>query len=226
VLFYSSTGCHGNMSGMNTTLDAPKLLGIPAHRIHLEPAPGTATEDDVIHLLHHQNRICELIDGTLVEKPMGTRESFLAATIIRILGAYVYDKNLGLVSAPDGPFRMLQGNIRYPDVSFVPWSALPDGELPEEAIWSVVPTLAVEVLSESNTHAEMVQKWGELSELGTKVLWLIDPATSTAEIWRPGEEPVLIGLADKLDAAPALPGFLLPLADIFDSLKLRRAPKA
>jgi Uma2 family endonuclease len=207
---------------MNTTLDAPRLLGIPAHRIVLEPAPGTATEEDVIHLLHHHDRICELIDGTLVEKPMGTREGFLAAAIIRILGAYVHDRNLGLVGGPDGPYRMLEGNIRYPDVSFLPWSSLPEGELPEEAIWSVVPTLAVEVLSESNTLAEMVQKWGELADLGTQVMWLIDPATSTAKVWRPGEEPVSVTMKDSLDAAPALPGFTLPLADVFATLTRKR----
>jgi Uma2 family endonuclease len=171
------------MKGMNTTLDAPRLLGIPAHRILQEPAPGTATEEDALYLLHHQNRICELIDGTLVEKPMGMYESILASFIAHCLWTYAQKLNLGLVTGADGPFRMLQGNIRYPDVSFVPWSSLPDGELPDEAIWSVVPTLAVEVLSDSNTHAEMVQKWAELTELGTKVMWLIDPATSTAAIW-------------------------------------------
>jgi Uma2 family endonuclease len=207
---------------MNTTLDSPRLLGIPAHRIVLEPAPGTATEDDVIHLLHHHDRICELIDGTLVEKPMGMRESIVASTIGRLLGNYVAQHQLGLVATTDGPFRMLQGNIRYPDVSFMPWSSLPDGEIPEEAIWSVVPTLAVEVLSESNTHIEMVQKWAELSELGTQVLWLIDPATSAAEIWRPGEEAIAIGLDAALDATPALTGFKLPLADVFAALNTRR----
>jgi Uma2 family endonuclease len=208
---------------MNSTLDAPRLLDIPAHRILLNPAPGTATEEDVIHLLLHHDRICELIDGTLVEKPMGTRESFLALSVGRILGNFVAEHDLGLVGGADGPYRMLQGNIRYPDVSFVPWSSLPDGELPEEAIWSVVPTLAVEVLSESNTHAEMVQKWSELSELGTLVMWLIDPVTSSAEVWRPGEEPKLVKLADDLDASPAVPGFTLRLADVFAALRPKRS---
>lgn len=210
-------------STMKTTLDAPKLLGIPAHRIVLEPAPGTATEEDVLHLLHHHDRICELIDGTLVEKPMGTRGGILASFIARCFWNFIDDENLGLVGGADSPFRMLRRNIRYPDVSFVPWSAMPDGEAPDDAIWSVVPSLAVEVLSESNTHVEMVQKWAELSELGTLVMWLIDPATSTAEIWRPEHEPVLVSLGDRLDAFPALPGFMLPLADVFGSLARRRS---
>jgi len=206
---------------MNTTLDAPRLLGIPAHRILQEPSPGTATEDDVVSLLHHHDRICELIDGTLVEKPMGTREGFLASFIGHKLWSYVETRNLGLVNGADGAFSMLQNNIRFPDVSFVPWSSLPDGELPDEAIWSVVPTLVVEVLSESNTHDEMLQKWSEMIELGTKVMWLIDPATSTAEIWRPGEVAITLNLTGVLDAAPALPGFTLPLGDVFASLSRR-----
>ena len=206
---------------MNTTLDLPVLLGIPAHRIVQNPAPGTATIDDVIRLLHEENRLCELVDGTLVEKPMGTRESFLAIFIARRIGGYVETHDLGLVGGADGPYRMLRDNVRYPDVSFVPWEALPDGELPDEAIWSVVPSLSVEVLSESNTHEEMVQKWSELAELGTQVMWLIDPATSTAEIWRPGAAAIQVAITDVLDATPALPGFTLPLADVFASLTRR-----
>ena len=209
---------------MSTTLQHPTLPGIPGYRILRDPAPGTATIEDVVRLLHREHRLCELIDGTLVEKPMGTRESFLAITIARLIGNYVAERDLGLVGGADGPYRMLQGNVRYPDVSFVPWGALPDGELPEDAIWAVVPSLAVEVLSESNTHEEMVQKSIELFDLGTQVMWLIDPATSTAEVWRPGDAPQQLARADLLDAAPALPGFTLPLADVFASLQPRQRP--
>jgi Uma2 family endonuclease len=207
---------------MNTTLDRPLPVGIPTSRIVQHPEPGTATIDDVIRLLHHEDRLCELIDGTLVEKPMGTRESFLAIFIARRLGAHAELHDLGIVGGADGAFRMLRDNIRYPDVSFVPWDALPDDEVPDEAIWSVVPTLTVEVLSESNTHAEMVQKWGELSELGTQVMWLVDPATRTGEVWRPGQDVIEVAINGVLDASPALTGFTLPLADVFASLTRRK----
>ena len=52
-----------------------RLGGVPLERIRAKPAPGTATEED---LLKNTGPICELIDGVLVEKPVGNRESALA----------------------------------------------------------------------------------------------------------------------------------------------------
>jgi len=55
-----------------------RLGGIPLERIWFHPAPGTATEKDVIEAEERENRLCELVDGTLVEKAMGFEESRLA----------------------------------------------------------------------------------------------------------------------------------------------------
>ena len=57
------------------------LGGVPLNRIVFDPWPGTATEADVIRLDDHEDRLCELIDGTLVEKTMGFEESVLAVRI-------------------------------------------------------------------------------------------------------------------------------------------------
>jgi hypothetical protein len=48
-----------------------RLGGIPLERIWFHPAPGTATEKDVLEAEARENRLCELVDGTLVEKAMG-----------------------------------------------------------------------------------------------------------------------------------------------------------
>src|SRR5262249_9362256 len=67
-----------------------RLGRVPPERIRLRPAPGMATEADLLVALHQPGkRICELVEGTLVEKPMGYRESLLAAYLIRVLGAFV-----------------------------------------------------------------------------------------------------------------------------------------
>ena len=50
---------------------------IPLDRIRMQPPPGTATEEDVIAIHSREKRLCELVDGTLVEKPMGFDESRL-----------------------------------------------------------------------------------------------------------------------------------------------------
>ena len=59
--------------------DLLKRLGnIPAERVRLHPSPGTATEKDVLDVLDRENRPCELVEGTLVEKAMGYEESEMA----------------------------------------------------------------------------------------------------------------------------------------------------
>src|SRR5713226_9208583 len=63
------------------------LGGIPPHRVRLYPTPGTATEQDVINILAHEDRRCELIDGVVVEKPMASYESRLAM----LIGHYMED---------------------------------------------------------------------------------------------------------------------------------------
>jgi hypothetical protein len=55
-----------------------RLGGIPLERIWVHPAPGTATENDLIEAEARESCLCELVDGTLVEKAMGFEESRLA----------------------------------------------------------------------------------------------------------------------------------------------------
>jgi hypothetical protein len=57
------------------------LGGVPADRVRLHPQPGTASERDVIEIHDRENRLCELVDGTLVEKAMGFDESVFAVLL-------------------------------------------------------------------------------------------------------------------------------------------------
>src|SRR5580692_10993962 len=87
-----------------------RLGGIPAHRVLLKPAPGTATEQDVLEALAQpRKRICELIDGTLVEKAMGTPEAILGNYLSSLLWIFVRERNLGIVMGGDGPVRLMPG---------------------------------------------------------------------------------------------------------------------
>ena len=67
-----------------TVVDLADLFGpIPAWRIRSEPAPGTATEQDVIEIEKREKCLCELVDGVLVEKTAGNDESCLASELSR-----------------------------------------------------------------------------------------------------------------------------------------------
>jgi hypothetical protein len=58
-----------------------QLGGISPERVRLQPAPGMATEQDVLDIYAREKRPCELVDGVLVEKPMGYYESRLGLLI-------------------------------------------------------------------------------------------------------------------------------------------------
>src|SRR5438876_486092 len=66
-----------------------RLGGIPLERIRCQPPPGTAKEEDVLLRPNGEKRLFELVDGVLVEKPMGFYESRLAAVLIYLLEGFL-----------------------------------------------------------------------------------------------------------------------------------------
>src|SRR3954471_16941118 len=82
------------------------LGDVPLERIIFDPWPGTATEADLLQFVERDKRLCELIDGTLVEKPAGYWEGVIAAVVGRFLGNYAEPKGLGRVSGADSTMRM------------------------------------------------------------------------------------------------------------------------
>src|SRR6185369_13591072 len=123
-----------------------RLGHIPLERIRFKPPPGTATERDLLAALRRSDRLYELVDGTLVEKPMGLTESMLAGYILRKIGNFAEAHDLGIPAGADGTVRLLKGLVRVPDVAFFAWDKLPGRVLPSRPIPDLAPDLAVEVL--------------------------------------------------------------------------------
>jgi Uma2 family endonuclease len=195
------------------------LGGISAARVRLHPPPGTATEADVLAALEApRKRLCELIDGVLVEKPMGFTESLVAGAIIALLRAFVRPRRLGLVTAPDGTMRLWAGRVRIPDVAFTSWDRIPGRRRPTEPVPSLAPDLAVEILSRSNTAEEMRLKRQDYFAAGVRLVWEVDPVARTVSVYTAVEGPVVLTAADTLDGGAVLPGFVLPLNELFAEL--------
>src|SRR5690349_13366536 len=89
-----------------------RLGGIAPTRIRVRLPLGRATEQDVLNIEAHEDRLFELVDGVLVEKVMGYLESRLAAFLIRCLDIFVDPRNLGLVTGADGMVRLTGGLVR------------------------------------------------------------------------------------------------------------------
>ena len=191
------------------------LGDIPPHRVLLRPSPGTATEQDVIAIRARSRRLCELVDGVLVEKAVGYAESALAALLVGYLGSFLRQNDLGFIAGPNGAFRLMPGLMRIPDVSFVSWDRLPSRHYPKEPIPTLAPDLAVEVLSESNTPKEMARKLRNYFAVGIRLVWYVDPETRTAEVFTAVDRSTTLGEGQALDGGEVLPGFALPLAELF-----------
>jgi len=202
-----------------------RLGGVSPKRIRVPPAPGTATEADVLARLHGEKRLCELVDGVLVEKPMGLYESILAGVLIQLIRNFLEEHDLGIVSGEAGTLRLAPGLVRIPDVAFISWERIPNEELPDEPIPALAPDLAVEVLSESNTEAEMERKLREYFGAGARLVWYLDPATRMARVYSSPTDVRLLQEDDTLDGEDVLPGFRLPVREWFERARRRRGSK-
>src|SRR2546423_11406029 len=82
------------------------LGDVPPERVVFDPLPGSATEADLLHLCDVEKRLCELIDSTLVEKPMGYVESLIAAALTEFLRSHARRRKLGVVAGEAGMMRL------------------------------------------------------------------------------------------------------------------------
>jgi len=211
---------------MSQVIDAPsrfrtagellhELGDIPADRVRLRPTPGTATERD---LLEPEGRHCELVEGVLVEKTMGSVESLLTVELLIALGAFVKRNRLGIVMGADGMMRLMPGLVRIPDISFTSWDRLPGRRAFRTPISDCAPDLAIEVLSKSNSKREMDRKLREYFQAGVRLVWCVDPKTRTARVCAGPKAMTRLDGDGTLDGGEVVPGFALPLRELFECL--------
>ncbi len=206
-----------------TLADLVRRLGdVPLDRIRLRPAPGTATVEDVDRIEAKENRLFELVEGTLVEKAMGFESAWVALQLGTLINLYLDRSNLGVCVGADGMMQIAQGLVRIPDVSFVSWDRIPGGEVPKKPIPNLVPDLAVEILSPAITSGEMHRKVGEFFEADVRLVWLIDPEKRTARIHTSPGAFTEIDADATLDGLDVLPGFSVRLGELLDRRRRRR----
>jgi Uma2 family endonuclease len=195
-----------------------RLGGVPLDRVRFHPAPGTATVQDVIGIHQREGTLCELVEGVLVEKAMGWNESSLAGILVSFLNAFVLPRNLGIVTPPDGAMEISPDVVRMPDVAFTSWDRLPGRQRPISPVPEIVPNLAVEILSRSNTPGEMAVKRRQYFAAGVQLVWEVNPEARTVAVYTSPDEPTILSAADTLDGGAVLPGFTLPREQLFAEL--------
>lgn len=200
-----------------------RLGGVPLDRIIMRPAPGTATEEDLIAAWEgSERRRCELIDGTLIERFGTLHGAVLVATLIRKVWEKAEEGDVGVVLPGSVPYRLRPGQIRCPSMSYVPWETFPGDELPDEKVSSFIPALAVDFLNRWVTQREIDRKRSEYFEAGVRLVWVIDPKNRTAKVHTSTTKFRELGPDGVLDGGRVLPGFKLALADLFAATKRRK----
>jgi Uma2 family endonuclease len=194
-----------------------ELGDVPLERVVFDPWPGTATEEDLVRIVETGDKLCELIDGTLVEKTVGVREAWIAGLIVTVLNSFVRPRKLGVVLGADAMLKMQNNRVRLPHASFISkdrWHSLPS---PLPAIAQIGPDLVVEVLSPGNTKREIDQKLKECFASGSRLAWIVDPRKKSVAVHVTADAPEqVLGEADTLDGGDVLPGFTLEIKELFE----------
>ncbi|MEX2175360.1 MAG: Uma2 family endonuclease [Pirellulaceae bacterium] len=191
---------------------------IPLYRVRTTPHPGTATEDDVVWLDDHEDRLCELVDGILVEKAMGAYESMLGVEIASLLRNWVKPRKLGTILGADGLLKLAPGLVRIPDVAYFAMEKFPTGRFPRAKILPLAPDLAVEVLSDSNTKKEMAEKLSDYFTAGARLVWYVDSKAQQVQVFTDPTHSQMVKVDQFLDGGEVLPGFALNLRELFAEL--------
>lgn len=164
-----------------------------------------------VALPEHADRVFEYVGGEIVEVPSNPYSSKIAMLIGAMLTMFVREHDLGHITGEAGGY-VVSGDRYAPDVAFISYRRQPD--LPEEGYCLNPPDLAVEVLSPSDTDQRLRIKIANYQAAGT-VVWVVSPQVHTVEVYVSGQPVTILEPGDTLDGAPVLPGFTLPVQEIF-----------
>ena len=166
------------------------------------------------------DRFYEVVNGDRVENlPKGNYENQVASIILHALIAFTQPRRMGWAILENlfvlDPVR---GNRRRPDIAFVSRQRWPHRRVPDGEAWDVVPDLAVEVISVSNAHQEILTKLEEYFRAGVLLVWVIYPELQQAHVYSAPTNPRILKRTDELSGEEVIPGFRLPVATLFEEM--------
>jgi Uma2 family endonuclease len=173
------------------------------------------TADELLHLYLPDKRT-ELVQGRLiVREPAGSRHGAVANRLAYLLTAHVDRTAAGRVYAAETGFTIHRGpdTVRAPDVAFVATVRLPAAD--GRGFFEGAPDLAVEVLSHDDHPGEVLRKVGDWLSAGARLVWIVDSERRTARVHRADGTVALLSGGDALDGEDVLPGFAVPLAEVW-----------
>jgi Uma2 family endonuclease len=174
------------------------------------------TADDLLHLPDDGFRY-ELVRGYLQKMaPAGSNHGAIAMNLAGPLHQYVRANRLGKVYAAETGFLIARNpdTVRAPDSAFVRQERVErTGDVP--GFWPGAPDLVVEVVSPGDLYTEITEKVADWLAAGTQLVIIVDPRRQTLAIHRSPTEMQTLTINDTLDGDPVVPGWTLPVRDVF-----------
>jgi Uma2 family endonuclease len=182
----------------------------------LAPSPAL-TPDDLLRM-PDEGRGFELVHGELRELNRSKESSRVPGNIYFTIEkftrerhpAWVFPEGTSYRCFPDDP-----GGTRRADASFIPVSRMPVETYEDEGHCTVVPDLVAEVVSPNDLSHEVDEKRDEWLAAGVKVVWIVTPGVNTVEVYYKDGGYAFLRAHDTLTAEGVLPGFSVPVAELF-----------
>ncbi|MFN0077711.1 MAG: Uma2 family endonuclease [Prosthecobacter sp.] len=163
---------------------------------------------------------CELVKGVIQpHMPNNVIHSEISAAVAYLLREHVIKHRLSMrILSGEVGVHTVQGaetTTRAADLAVISKERLP--VLPESGFLRVMPELLVEIISGSNTWTDTFEKIYEYFEGGAKLVWIVDPAMQEVRVFQSAKDNDLLRASsgDALTGGDVLPGFSVPVADVF-----------
>ena len=167
--------------------------------------------EDFVNLPENADLRFEFIDGEIIEVPSNAYSSEVSALIMWYLGNHVYPRHLGHITGEGGGYKVAGARLA-PDAAFV--SNKRQAKLDRQGYNTIPPDLVVEVMSPTDKDEDLDKKLKKYAAAGVLV-WVFCPDARQVKVHAPGQEPKTFGLDETLSGGDVLPGFKLPVKDIF-----------
>lgn len=159
----------------------------------------------------------ELVAGELRKmSPSGFEHGEVVVRVTVPLARFVTEHDLGVVLGAATGFKLFHDpdTVRAPDVAFVCQDRRPPVK-ERKKFASLAPDLAVEVVSPSDTPAEVEAKVDDYLQAGVRLIWVLDPDSRTVTEYHASGPTRTLTADQTLDGGDVLPGFTCPVAALF-----------
>ncbi len=160
---------------------------------------------------------CELVEGRIMPmSPTGDEHGSYEGNFYAVLRAFVQSHRLGKVRVGEvGVYtRRNPDTVRGADVLFI--STERYARKQSRSFLDVAPDLIVEVLSPNDPWSEVTQKLREYFAIGVRLVWIADPDAQAVYAYRSLTDVREFTAHDDLPGDEVLPGFTVPVAQLFE----------